>query len=142
MYPHQTDTVQINAPGYDPDIDGDNQPNTDKKHATVSVQGTLNTSQESSILDDDNSIAPDNITTSQNQKETNWPDAPAVQIPDISSTTSDQPPEVMYNRRQVQSSKVDLKIPKSEEDSDQDQCTDLDTFITRHNTHQESEWIC
>ena len=28
MYPHQTDTVQINAPEYDPDIDGDNQPNT------------------------------------------------------------------------------------------------------------------
>ena len=45
MYPHQTDTVQINAPEYDPDIDGGNQPNTDKKNATVSVQGTLNTSQ-------------------------------------------------------------------------------------------------
>ena len=28
MYPHQTDTVQINGPEYDPDIDGDNQPNT------------------------------------------------------------------------------------------------------------------
>ena len=39
MYPHQTDTVQINAAEYDPDIDGDNQPNTDKKHATVSLQG-------------------------------------------------------------------------------------------------------
>ena len=41
MYPHQSDTVQINALEYDPDIDGDNQPNADKKHATVSVQGTL-----------------------------------------------------------------------------------------------------
>ena len=48
MYPHQTDTVQINAPEYDPDIDGDNQPNTDKKHVTVSIQGTLNTSPEPS----------------------------------------------------------------------------------------------
>ena len=28
MYPHQTDTVQINAPEYDLDIDGGNQPNT------------------------------------------------------------------------------------------------------------------
>ena len=26
MYPHQTGTVQINTPEYDPDIDGDNQP--------------------------------------------------------------------------------------------------------------------
>ena len=30
MYPHQSDTVQINAPEYDSDIDGDNQPNTEK----------------------------------------------------------------------------------------------------------------
>ena len=60
MYPHQTDTVQINALEYYPDIDGDNQPNTDNRHVIVSVQGTLNTSQESSVLEDDNSIAPDN----------------------------------------------------------------------------------
>ena len=91
MYPHQTDTVQINAPEYNPDIDGDNQPNTDNKHVTVSVQGTLNTSQEPSILEDDNSIAPDNFTTTQSQQETNWPDAPTIHIPGISSTTSDQP---------------------------------------------------
>ena len=141
MYPHQTDTVQIHAPEYDPDIDGDNQPNTDKKYATVSVQGSLNITPESSILEDDNSIAPDNITTSQNQQETNWPDAPTVQILGASSTTSDQPPEVTYNRCQVQPCTVDLEIPELEEDSDQDQFTDLDTFITHHNTHQESERI-
>ena len=141
MYPHQTDTVQINAPEYDPDIDGHNQPNTDNKCVTVSVQGTLNTSQESSILEDDNSIALDNFTTPQNQQETDWPDTPTIQIPGVSSTTSDQPPEVMYNRCKIQPSTVDLEIPELEEDSDQDQFTDLDTFITHHNTHQESKRI-
>ena len=141
MYPHQTDTVQINAPEYDPNIDGDNQPNTDKKHITVSVQGTQNTSPEPSVLEDDNSIAPDNSATSQNQKETNWPDTPTIQILGVSSTTSDQPPEVMYNRCQTQPSTVDLEIPELEEDSDQDQFADLDTFITHHNTHKESEQI-
>ena len=141
MYPHQIDTVQINAPEYDPDIDRDNQSNTDKRHVMLSVQGTLNTSQESSVLEDDNSIAPDNITISQNQQETDWPDAPAIKIPGIYSTTSDQPPEVMYNRCQTQPSSVDLEIPELEEDSDQDQFSDIDTFITHHNTHQESEWI-
>ena len=69
MYPHQTDTEQINAPEYDPDIDGDNQPNTNNRCITVSVQGTLNTSQESSILEDDNSTAPDNITTPKSSKK-------------------------------------------------------------------------
>ena len=76
MYPHQTDTVQINTPEYDSDIDRDNQPNTHNSQVTISVHGTLNTPQESSILEDDNSTAPDNITTSQNQQETDWPEAP------------------------------------------------------------------
>ena len=93
------------------------------------------------VLEDDNSTAPDNITTSQNQQETDWPEAPTIQIPGISSTTLDQPPEVTYNRCQIQPSSVDLEIPKLEEDSDQDQFTDLDNLITHHNTHQESERI-
>ena len=124
MYPHQTDTVQINTPEYDLDIDGDNQPNTHNSRVTVSVQGTLNTHQESSILQDDNSTAPDDINTTQNQQEIDWPEAPTIQIPGISSTTSDQPPEVTYNRCQVQPSSTDLKIPELEEDSDQDQFAD------------------
>ena len=98
MYPHQTDTVQIDVPEYDPDIDGDNQPNADIKHTTVSVQGTLETIPEPSVLEDDNSIAPENNTAPQNLQETNWPDAPTIQVPGVSSTT-DQPPEVTYNRR-------------------------------------------
>ena len=140
MYPH-SNTVQINTPEYDPDIDGDNQPNTDKKHTTVSVQGTLETIPESSVLEDDNGIAPENNTASQNQQENDWPDSPAFQIPGVSSTTSDQPPEVTYNRRQIQPSAVELEIPELEDNSDQDQLADLDTFITHHNMHQESERI-
>ena len=142
MYPHQTDTVQINTPAYDLDIDGNNQPNMDNRCVTESVQGTLNTSQESSALEDDNSTAPDNITTPPpNQQETDWPDAPAVQILGISSTTLNQPPEVTYNRCQIQPSSVDLEIPELEEDSDKDQFADLDNFITHHDTHQESKQI-
>ena len=78
----------------------------------------------------------------QNQQETDWPDASTIQISGVSSTTSDQPLEVTYNRCQVQPSAIDLKVPELEDDSDQDQFTDLDIFITHHNTHQESEQIC
>ena len=120
MYPHQTDTVQINTLEYNSDIDRDNQPNTHNSRVTISVQGTLNTPQESSILEDDNSTAPDNITNSQNQQETDWPEASVVQILGISSTTLDQPPEVTYNRCQIQPSSTDLEIPELEEDSEQD----------------------
>ena len=42
MYPHsQTDTVQINAPEYDLDIDGDTQSQTRNNRVTVSVQDIL-----------------------------------------------------------------------------------------------------
>ena len=95
---------------------------------------------EFSVLEDDNSIAPANNTDLQNQQETDWPDAPTVQIPGVSSTT-DQPLEVTYNRRQVQPSAENLKIPELEDDSDQDQFADLDTFMTHHNTHHTSERI-
>ena len=129
MYSHQSDTVQIDAPEYDPDIDGDNQSNTDKRHETVSVQGTLEMIPEPSEPEHDNSIALENNTVQQNEQETDWPDAPAIQIPGVSSTT-DQSPEVTYNRRQVQSSTENLKIPDLEDDSDQDQFADPDTFMT------------
>ena len=139
MYPHQSDTVQIDALEHDLDIDRDNQPNTDKKHTTVSIQGTLETIPDSSVLEDENSIAPENNMALQNQQETDWPDALTIQMPGVSSTTSDQPPKVTYNRRQVQPSMVDLKIPELEDNLDQDQFTDLDTYMTHHNTHHASE---
>ena len=87
MYSHQSDTVQIDAPKYDPVIDGDNQSNTNEKHKTVLVQGTLETIPEPSEPKADNSTAPENNTVQQNQQETDWPDAPAIQIPGVSSTT-------------------------------------------------------
>ena len=87
MYSHQTDTVQINAPECDLDIDGDNQPNIEIKHTTASMQGTLEMTPEPSVSEDDNSIAPENNTALQNQQETNWPDTPTIQIPGVSQTT-------------------------------------------------------
>ena len=140
MYSHQSDTVQIDTPEYDPNIDRDNQLNTHEKHKTVSVQGTLEMIPEPSEPEDDNSIAPENNTLQQNKQETYWPDAPTVQIPGVSSIT-DQPPEVTYNRRQVQPSTVDPEIPVLEDNSDLDQFADLDTYMTHHNTHHTSEQI-
>ena len=144
MYLHQRDqrdTVQIDAPEFDLDIDGDSQPATDKEQATLPVQGMLEMIPESLEPEDDNSIVPEHNAVQQNQQETDLPDTPTIQIPGVSLTTSDQPPEVMYNRRPVQPSAVDPKIPELEDDSEPDQFTDLDTFMTHHNTHHTSERI-
>ena len=140
MYSHQSDTVQIEAPEFDPDIDGDSPVSTDKKHKIVPVQGTLATIPETSEPQDDNSIAPGTNTDQQNYQETDWPDASPVQIPRVSSSTA-QPPEQGYNRHQAQPSAENFKIPELEENSEEEQFTDFDSFMAHHNTHQASEHI-
>ena len=76
MYSHQGDTVQTEAPEFDPDIDGDSPVSTDEKHEKVPVQGTLAAIPETSEPEDDNSIAPGTNTDQQDYQETNWPDVP------------------------------------------------------------------
>ena len=89
MYLHQGDTVQIEAPEFDPDIDWDSPASTDEKHNIVPAQGTLVTIPETADPEDDNSIAPGNNADQQNYQETDWPDAPlSCQNKD---TTDDKP---------------------------------------------------
>ena len=140
MYSHQGNSVQIEAPVFDPDIDGDSPANTDEKHRKVPVQGTLATIPETSEPEDDNSIAPETNTDQQNYQETDWLDAPPMQIPRVSSLTA-QLPEQGYNRHQVQPPAENFEIPELEENSEEEQFTDFDSFMTHHNTHQVSEHI-
>ena len=114
MYSLQGDSVQIEAPKFDPDTDRDSPANTDKKHSKALVQGSLATIPETSEPEDDDSIAPGTNTDQQNYQETDWPDTTPVQIPRVSSSTA-QLPEQGYNRCQVQPSIENFEIPELEE---------------------------
>ena len=140
MYSHQGDTVQIEAPEFDPDIDGDSPVSTDEKHEIAPIQGTLATIPEVSEPEDDNSIAPGTKTDQQTYQETDWPDAPPVQIPRVSSSTA-QLPEQGHNRRPAQPSAENFEIPELEENSEEEQFADFYSFMAHHNTHQASEHI-
>ena len=140
MYSHQGDSVQIEAPEFDPDIDGDSPASTDEKHEKVPVQWTLATIPETSETEDDNSIAPGTNTHQQNYQETDWPDAPPLQKPRVPSLTA-QLPEQGHNRHQTQPSTENFEIPELEENSEEEQFADFDSFMTHHNTHQASEHI-
>ena len=65
MSSNQGDSVQIEAPDFDPDIDTDSPEYTDEKHGKVPVQGILKTIPETSEPEDDDSIAPGNNTDQQ-----------------------------------------------------------------------------
>ena len=100
----------------------------------------METIQETSEPEDDDSIVPGTNTDQQNYQETNCPDSPPMQIPRVSSLTA-QPPEQGHNRCQALPSTENVDIPKLEENSEEEQFADFDSFMTHHNTHNTSEHI-
>ena len=111
---HQGDTVQIEAPKFDPDINGNRPLNTIKKPDEASIPGTLPTIPEVMESDDENRYTPAANTAQTICQETNWPDAIPMQIPRVSSLTA-QPEEQGHNRHQAQHYTEDYEIPKLEE---------------------------
>ena len=100
MYMNQGDTVQIEAPDFDPDIDGDTSLSTDKEPNEVTIQGTLPPIPEVTEPEDDNSFTPGTSTQQITSQETDWLDTIPAQIPRVSSLTA-QPEEQGHNRSQA-----------------------------------------
>ena len=140
MYMNQGDMVQIEAPKFNPDIDGDRPPNNDEKPDEVPIQGTLPTIPEVSEPEDDNSPTPGTNTHQPTYQETDWPDTIPVQIPRVYSWTA-QPEEQGHNRCQAQYYTENFEIPELEENSEEEQFADFDSFMAHHNTHRASEHI-
>ena len=134
MYRNQGNTVQIEAPKFDTDIDGDSPPSNDKKPDEVSIQGTLPTIPEVSEPEDDNSLAPGTNTEQPTYQETDWPNAIPMQIPRVSSSTA-QPEEQGHNSCQAPHYTKNFEIPKLDENSEEEQFADFDSFMAHHNTH-------
>ena len=129
----EQDTVQINTPDFDPDIDGPNPPRTCNNTVVVSVQEHL-ISPEPEVSDavnfqeeDTDGDLPDVIYN--NSEESHWYD---IFAQDFQNHTTEQ--------NQITSGySIDPEeIPELEEDWDNGQFNDADTnLITRHNTHSE-----
>ena len=92
MYMNQGNIVQIEAPDFDLDIDGDSILHADEKPNEVTIQGTLPTIPEVTESDEENRYTPATNTAQSICQETDWPDTIPVQIPRISSLTA-QPEE-------------------------------------------------
>ena len=140
MYMNQVDTVQIEAPKFDLDIDGDRPLTTIEKPDEALIPGTLPTIPEVIEPEDDSRSTPGTNTAQPTCQETNWPDAIPMQIPRVSSS-SVQPEEQGYNRHQAQQYTENFEIPELEENSEEEQFADFNSFMSHHNTHQASEQI-
>ena len=139
MHMNQKDTVQIEAPDFDPDIDGVSSPSTDKKPNELTIQGTSSPTPEViKPLDDSFTTA---MTIQQlTSQETDWTDAIPMQIPRVSSSMA-QTEEQEHIRSQAQYNFDSFEIPDLEENSKEEQFADLDSYMAHHNTYKASQHI-
>ena len=133
----EQDTIQINAPDFDPDIDGPNPPRTCNNTAIVSVQEHL-TSPEPEVSD-----------ATDFQEENTCRDSPNVTYNNSEESHGyDNFPQHIQNhtteQRQITSEDNinPEEIPELEENWDNGQFANADSnLINRHNTHSECERI-
>ena len=137
---NQGDTVQIEAPNFNPDIDGDTSLSTDEKPNEVTIQGTLPPILEVTEPEDDNSLPPGTTTQQLTSQGTDCPDAIPMQIPRVSSSTA-QSEQQEHNRDQARYNIENFEILELKENSEEEQFANLDSYMAHHNTYQASQHI-
>ena len=136
---NQGDTVQIEAPDFDPDIDRVSSPSTDEKPNKLTIQGTSPPTPEVAKPEDD-SLTPATTIQQLTSQETDWPDAIPVQIPWVSSLTA-QPEEQEIIKSQARYNTKSFEILELEDNSEEEQFSDLESYLAHHNTYEASQHI-
>ena len=130
------DTVQIEAPDFDPDINGISSPSTYEIPDKLLTQGTTSPAPETTKPEIECSI-PATSTQQTTLQDTDWPDTIPVQIPSL----IDQPEDQGIDRHQTQCNSNRAKIPNLEENSEEEQFADLDSYLAYHNKYEASQYI-
>ena len=136
MHINPGDTVQIEAPDFDPDIDRVSSPSMYKIPTKSLTQGTASPTPK--ITEPENEC-PTPATSIQQlaPQDTDWPDAIPVQIPSL----IDQPEDQGLDRCQTKHNSEGIKIPNLEENSEEEQFANLDSYLAHHNTYEASQYI-
>ena len=129
------DTVQIEAPDFDPDINGIPSPSTDEIPNKLLTQGTASPTPKTTEPEIECSTPAMSIQQTASQ-DTDWPDAIPVKIPSL----IDQPEDQGIDRHQTQCNSDRAKIPDLEENSEEEYA-DLDSYLDHHNTYESSQYI-
>ena len=126
------DVIQIDAPDFDPGVD-EGLPTQEHKEA----QGSASITQQS-FKKSDKCEAP--ALLQLDVEEVDWLDAIPVEIPPQPDQNIEQNIPVLPTRRETNHN----EIPQLESDLDEEegQFEDLQTYLTHHNTYQESQNIC
>ena len=137
MHMNQGDTVQIEAPDFDPNINGVSSPSTDEKPNKLSIQGTSSPASEVTKPEDD-CLTPATTIQQLTSQDTDWLDAIPMQIPSL----IDQLEEQGHVPHQAQHNSEIFEIPDLEENSEEEQFVNLESYMAHHNTYEASQYIC
>ena len=125
------DVIQIDALDFDPDID-ERLPTQEHQD----VQGSASTTQQSSEKSDKGK-AP--ALLQQDVEEVDWPDTIPVEISPQPDQDIEQNTPVLPTRHETNF--IEISQLESNADKEEGQFEDIQTYLTHHNTHQESENI-
>ena len=123
MHMNSGDTIQIEAPDFDPDISNISSPSTDEKRTELLTQGTSSPASEVT-KHEDNSPTPATTIQQLSSQDTDWLDAAPMQIPN----------QAQYNSES-------FKIPNLEGNSEEEQFANLESYLAHHNTYKASQHI-
>ena len=130
------DTIQIEAPDFDLDIDDVSPTTIDQELNNQLTQGTTSPTPKSTELEIE-CIAPAPSNHHMTLQETDWPDATLVEIPS-------QIDQINYQRIDTQWTQCNsepVEILQLEENSEEEQYPDLDSYLMHHNTFEASQRI-
>ena len=130
------DTIQIEAPDFDPNIDSISSASTDEISNKLLTQGTASPTPKTIEPEIECSTPATSIQQTASQ-DTDWPDAIPVKIPSL----IDKPEDQGIDRHQTQHNSERVKIPDLEENSEKEQFVNLDSYLAHHNTYEASQYI-
>ena len=137
--PHMNtgDTIQIEVPDFDPDIDDISPTTADQESNNPVTQGSATPTPKSAEKVIGHTTPAPSLQDIDTQ-EVDWLDTIPVEIPPQSNQQNDQ--SITIQSTQCYSEPV--KIPQLEQNSDEEQYQDLDTYLSHHNTFKASQHIC
>ena len=129
------DVIQIEAPDFDPDTDEALPIPTDQNIDHQETQGSVNSVQQ---LPGKTAKCRTPASAHQDAQDVDWPDVIPVEIPPQPDQNIEQNITTSPTRYEIDQA----EIPQLETDPEEEQSQDLQTYLTHHNTYEESQCIC
>ena len=128
------DVIQIEVPDSAPDIDEALPIYVDQNLNHQETQGSVISSQK---FAEKTAECRTPASSHQDTQDVNWPDAIPVEIPPQPDQNIKQSISTLPIRCKIDQAEV----PQLEADPEEDQSQDLQTYLTQHNTYEESQCI-